>query len=126
VEKAKSVSAERVILICEDESALRELVRVSLGAGFGFIEASDGHEALQLAKQHRPDVIVLDLMLPGISGLDVLSRLTADENGSRAPVVVISAWSDARDEAFAAGADRFVLKPFVPDDLRAVIEELVP
>jgi DNA-binding response OmpR family regulator len=118
------VSAERIILICEDESALRELVRVSLGAGFGFIEASDGNEALELAKQHKPDVIVLDLMLPGLSGLDVLAQLTEDDNG--APVVVISAWSDARDEAFAAGADRFVLKPFVPDDLRAVIEELVP
>jgi DNA-binding response OmpR family regulator len=123
VEESQPVSAERIILICEDESALRELVRVSLGAGFGFIEASDGNEALELAKQHKPDVIVLDLMLPGLSGLDVLAQLTEDENG--APVVVISAWSDARDEAFAAGADRFVLKPFVPDDLRAVIEELV-
>lgn len=114
------------ILICEDESALRELIRVSLGAGFGFIEASDGMEALELAKQHRPDVVVLDLMLPGLSGLDVLAQLRAEENGDTLPVVVISAWGDARDEAFAAGADRFVLKPFIPDDLRAVVEELVP
>jgi DNA-binding response OmpR family regulator len=120
------VTAARTILICEDEAALRELVRVSLGAGFGFIEASDGMEALELAKRHKPDVIVLDLMLPGLSGLDVLAQLRADDNGSRLPVVVISAWGDARDEAFAAGADRFVLKPFIPDDLRAVVEELVP
>jgi CheY-like chemotaxis protein len=120
------VNSARTILICEDEAALRELVRVSLGAGFGFIEASDGQEALELAKKHRPDVVVLDLMIPGLSGLDVLAQLREDENGTRVPVVVISAWSDARDEAFAAGADRFVLKPFVPDDLRAVIEELVP
>jgi DNA-binding response OmpR family regulator len=124
--ETKPVSTERTILICEDEAALRELVRVSLGAGFGFIEACDGNEALELAKEHRPDVIVLDLMLPGLSGLDVLAELKRDDNGSRPPVVVISAWGDARDEAFAAGADRFVLKPFVPDDLRAVIEELVP
>jgi DNA-binding response OmpR family regulator len=117
---------ERTILICEDEAALRELVRVSLGAGFGFIEASDGMEALELAKTHRPDVVVLDLMIPGLSGLDVLARLRDNEDGHRVPVVVISAWSDARDEAFAAGADRFVLKPFIPDDLRAVVEELVP
>jgi DNA-binding response OmpR family regulator len=121
------VKAARTILICEDEAALRELIRVSLGAGFGFIEASDGMEALELAKTHKPDVVVLDLMLPGLSGLDVLGRLRADDkNGSRLPVVVISAWGDARDEAFAAGADRFVLKPFIPDDLRAVIQELVP
>lgn len=116
----------RTILICEDEAALRELIRVSLGAGYGFIEASDGVEALELAKTAKPDVVVLDLMIPGLSGLDVLAQLRGDEDGNRVPVVVISAWSDARDEAFAAGADRFVLKPFVPDDLRAVVEELVP
>lgn len=116
----------RTILICEDEAALRELVRVSLGAGFGFLESADGVEALALAKTYKPDVVILDLMLPGLSGLDVLTQLRADENGYRLPVVVISAWGDAREEAFAAGADRFVLKPFVPDDLRAVVEELVP
>lgn len=120
------MTAARTILICEDEAALRELVRVSLGAGFGFIEASDGMEAIELAKTHKPDVIVLDLMLPGLSGLDVLAQLRGDANGTRFPIVVISAWGDARDEAFAAGADRFVLKPFIPDDLRAVVEELVP
>jgi DNA-binding response OmpR family regulator len=121
--ETKPVTTERMILICEDEAALRELVRVSLGAGFGFLEAADGNEALELAKEHRPDVIVLDLMLPGLSGFDVLAQLKSDGDG--APVVVISAWGDARDEAFEAGADRFVLKPFLPDDLRAVIEELV-
>lgn len=122
----KPVKPARTILICEDEAALRELIRVSLGSGFGFIEASDGVEALELAQTARPDVFVLDLMIPGMSGLDVLARLRGEENGRELPVVVISAWSDARDEAFAAGADRFVLKPFIPDDLRAVVEELVP
>jgi DNA-binding response OmpR family regulator len=120
------VNDPRTILICEDEAALRELIRVSLGTGFGFIEASDGHDALELAREHRPDVVVLDLMLPGLSGLDVLAQLRAESNGRKLPIVVISAWGDARDDAFAAGADRFVLKPFIPDDLRAVVEELVP
>ncbi len=120
------MNTARTILICEDEAALRELVRVSLGNGYGFLEAQDGHEALELAREHKPDVVVLDLMLPGLSGLDVLAQLRAESNDSKLPVVVISAWGDARDEAFAAGADRFVLKPFIPDDLRAVVEELVP
>jgi DNA-binding response OmpR family regulator len=119
------VTAARSILICEDEPALRELIRVSLGDGFGFLEASDGLEALELAKVHHPDVVVLDLMIPGLSGLDVLAKLREETNGQALPVVVISAWGDARDQAFAAGADRFVLKPFDPDDLRAVVEELV-
>jgi CheY-like chemotaxis protein len=120
------VTNARTILIREDEAALRELIRVSIGVGFGFLESADGVEALKLVKAHRPDVIILDLMLPGLSGLDVLAQLRADDNGRRLPVIVISAWSDARDEAFAAGADRFVLKPFLPDDLRAVVEDLVP
>jgi CheY-like chemotaxis protein len=119
------VTRARTILICEDEPALRELIRVSVGGGFEFIEASDGVEALELAKAHNPDVVVLDLMIPGLSGLDVLAELRQEESGREVPVIVISAWSDARDESFAAGADRFVLKPFVPDDLRAVVEELV-
>jgi CheY-like chemotaxis protein len=123
--ETKPVTAARIILICEDEESLRELVRVSLGDGYGYLEASDGVEALELAKTHRVDVVVLDLMIPGLSGLDVLTKLRKDADGRALPVVVISAWSDAREEAFAAGADRFVLKPFVPDDLRAVVEELV-
>lgn len=119
------MTPSRTILICEDEAALRELVRVSLGSGYGYLEASDGMEALELAKAHHPDVVVLDLMLPGLSGLEVLARLRGAANGHRMPVVVISAWGDAREEAFDAGADRFVLKPFDPDDLRAVVQELV-
>jgi len=122
--ETKPVTAARIILICEDEAALRELIRVSLGDGFGYLEASDGLEALELAKVHQPDVVVLDLMIPGLSGLDVLAKLREETNGQSLPVVVISAWGDARDQAFAAGADRFVLKPFDPDDLRAVVEEL--
>ena len=114
------MTPSRTILICEDEAALRELVRVSLGSGYGYLEASDGMEALELAKAHHPDVVVL-----GLSGLEVLARLRGDANGHRMPVVVISAWGDAREEAFDAGADRFVLKPFDPDDLRAVVQELV-
>jgi two-component system, OmpR family, response regulator len=119
------VTPSRTILICEDEAALRELVRVSLGSNYGYLEASDGVEALELAKMHSPDVVVLDLMLPGLSGLEVLARLREDDGAQRLPVVVISAWGDAREEAFEAGADRFVLKPFDPDDLRAVVQELV-
>lgn len=124
--ETRPVTTTRTILICEDEAALRELVRVSLGPGYGFLEASDGMEALELARVHKPDVVVLDLMLPGLSGLDVLSRLREEASEGNLPIVVISAWSDARDDALAAGADRFVLKPFIPDDLRAVVEELVP
>jgi CheY-like chemotaxis protein len=114
-----------VLLIVEDEAALRELVRVSLGDGFDYLEAGDGRAALELAAAHRPSLVLLDLMLPGVTGLDVLAALRADEDLAEIPVVGVSAWVHLEPEALAAGADRFVTKPFDPDELRATVVELL-
>lgn len=113
------------VLICEDEEPLRELIRVSLGASHRFLEASDGKTGLQLAFEHRPDVIVLDVMLPGVSGLDVLRALRSDPELAGTPVVAISAWVHLEGEALAAGADGFVGKPFDPQELRSTVENLL-
>ncbi|HEY7795588.1 MAG TPA: response regulator [Gaiellaceae bacterium] len=113
------------ILVCDDDPSLRELVRAVLGDGYGFIEAADGVEALDLARDASPDLIVLDVMLPGMSGIEVLAALKADEALAAIPVVVITAWSHAELEAGVAGADRFVRKPFDPDALSAAVEELL-
>jgi DNA-binding response OmpR family regulator len=113
------------ILLCEDEDALRELMRISLGPAYRYLEAADGHESLRLARAERPDLVVLDLMLPGLSGLDVLPELRNDPATSATPVVVISAWSDVEAHALAAGADRFLSKPFEPDEFRACVEKLL-
>lgn len=116
-----------LILLVEDNRQIAEMVGEFLERrGYSVDYAADGVSGLHLAVSNSYDVIVLDLMLPGLSGLDVLSRLREEANQSNLPIVVISAWSDARDDALAAGADRFVLKPFLPDDLRAVVQELVP
>jgi DNA-binding response OmpR family regulator len=114
-----------VVLICEDEAALRELIRVSLGPGYRYLEAEDGHEALRLVRAERPDLVVLDLMLPGLHGLDVLRALRRDPAMSATPVAVISAWSDVEAHALAAGANVFLPKPFDPDELRARVEEML-
>lgn len=113
------------ILICEDEEPLRELVRAALGNSYRFAEAVDGREALQLAHELQPDLIVLDVMLPGTSGLDVLSTLREDPATGRIPVVVITAWTHAQQEVLDAGAERFVSKPFDPDALKAIVDELL-
>ena len=113
------------ILICEDEEPLRELVRAALGNGYRFAEAVDGREALDLARELQPDLIVLDVMLPGTSGLDVLSTLREDPATGRIPVVVITAWTHAQQEVLDAGAQRFVSKPFDPDALKAIVDELL-
>jgi DNA-binding response OmpR family regulator len=112
-------TAAKTVLICEDDSNLRTLVRLALGEeGFRFFEAPDGPSGLELARRTHPDLIVLDLMLPGRSGLDVLRDLRDSREFAETPVIVISAWSYSDDAALEAGATRFVAKPFDPDELR--------
>lgn len=113
------------ILVCDDDPSLRELVRAVLGPSYRFLEAADGTEALALARDEHPDLIVLDVMLPGLSGIEVLEALRIDDELSDMRVVVITAWSHAEIDAQVAGADRFVSKPFDPDDLSAAVEELL-
>jgi CheY-like chemotaxis protein len=113
------------ILVCDDDPSLRELVRAVLGPRYHFLEAADGIEALALAREERPELIVLDVMLPGLSGIEVLEKLRTDEELKETRVVVITAWSHAEIDAQVAGADRFVAKPFDPDDLSTVVAELL-
>jgi len=111
--------------IPDDDPSLRELVRAVLGPGYRFVEAADGTEALALAREDRPDLVVLDVMLPGLSGIEVLEELRTDDGLASIPVVVITAWSHAELDAQVAGADRFVSKPFDPDELSTAVEELL-
>ena len=114
-----------MILICDDEPALRELIRASMDDGFEFAEASDGVIAMELAREVTPDVVILDLMLPRLSGLEVLARMNADEQLKDVPVLVITAWNETREDVLAAGADEFVSKPFDPEELRNAVKRLV-
>lgn len=115
----------KTILICEDEPALRELVRASLDSGYRFIEASDGFVALKLAQEVTPDAVILDLMLPGLSGLEVLAALRADDRLRHTRVLVVTAWSESHEDIVAAGADDFLPKPFDPDVLKAKLDHLL-
>jgi len=111
-------AADKTVLICEDDPNLRTLVRLALGDDYRYFEAPDGPSGLALAERTDPDLIVLDLMLPGRSGLDVLRELRGADEFTETRVIVISAWSDSDEAAIAAGADRFLAKPFDPDELR--------
>jgi CheY-like chemotaxis protein len=115
----------KTILICDDEPALRELIRASLDDQYLFAEASDGVTALELAREVEPDLVVLDLMLPRLGGLEVLARLRADAHLRHVPVLVITAWNETREDVIAAGAAEFASKPFDPDALKASIEKLL-
>jgi DNA-binding response OmpR family regulator len=115
----------KTILICEDDQNLRQLVRVVLGEGYRFVEANTGDEALELAVKLRPDLVILDLMLPGRSGFDILTQLRQQVPPADTRVIVMSAWTHADAAALKAGADRFVPKPFEADQLRAVVSEVL-
>jgi CheY-like chemotaxis protein len=117
------MESRKTILICDDEPALRELIRASIDDGYLFAEAGDGVVALELAREVNPDVVILDLMLPRLSGLEVLARLNDDEQLRGVPVIVITAWNETREDVLAAGAADFVTKPFDPDRLRAAVEK---
>jgi putative two-component system response regulator len=125
VDESQPAPESPTILVCDDEASLRELVRAVLGPRYRFIEAADGTEALELARELRPDLIVLDVMLPGLSGIEVLEEIRTDDALKELKVVVITAWSHAEIDAQVAGADRFVSKPFDPDELSSAVEELL-
>ena len=113
------------VLICEDEPALRELIRVSLEGPYEFEEADDGEESLALARRIRPDLVILDVMMPRRNGLEVLTEIRSDEALSSTPVIVLTAQPETREEALQKGADRVIEKPFVPDDISSAVEEVL-
>ena len=117
------MESRKTVLICDDEPALRELIRASIDDGYLFAEAGDGVAALELAREVNPDVVILDLMLPRLSGLEVLARLNDDEQLRGVPVIVITAWNETREDVLAAGAADFVTKPFEPDRLKRAVAD---
>ena len=124
---AQGSTAAATLLICDDENVLRELIRASLEDLYALVEASDGDEALSRARERTPDLILLDMMMPGRSGLDVLVELRGDPELAQVPVIMLTARSQMadRDAAVEAGADRFLVKPFSPRELTTVVEELL-
>jgi CheY-like chemotaxis protein len=113
------------VLICDDEPALRELIRVSLDGDYSFAEADDGDESIDAVRRLRPDVVILDVMMPRRNGLEVLSELRNDEELADIPVIVLTAQPSTREDALREGADLVLDKPFEPDVITAAVEEVL-
>ena len=113
------------ILVCDDDPSLRELVRAVLGPGYRFVEAADGTEALGLAREDRPGSDRARRDAARASRDRGAGGVANDDGLKEIPVVVITAWSHAEIDAQVAGADRFVSKPFDPDELSTAVEELL-
>ena len=101
------------ILVVDDEWELRNLLTEFLtGEGYDVIQASNGEEALELAEKEEPQVILLDIEMPGIDGIEVCRRLKEEDKTRFIPVIMVTALEDRDLDAFVEGADDFVTKPF--------------
>ena len=117
-----------VVLVADDDDDIRDLVAFRLDrAGYEVLRAGDGQEALDLAREHRPDLAVLDVMMPKLTGYDVTRELRADAATSRIPVILLTARVQEADVArgFEAGADDYVKKPFSPQELKARVQAVL-
>jgi CheY-like chemotaxis protein len=118
---------KRLVVVADDDAGIRQLVTLHLQRlGCDVLEAGDGEEALRLALEHEPDLLVVDIRMPGLSGYEVtreVRRLLA----ARVPIVLMSGSILTGDiaEGFEAGADAYLKKPFTSEDLRGRVEPLL-
>jgi len=116
------------ILVVDDETQLVEMVAMRLEANdYEVVTAADGQEALNQAKKERPDLMILDLMLPKMDGYKVCGLLKKDSKFSKMPIIIFSARAQQEDKRLAEemGADAYMTKPFEPQALLAKISELL-
>jgi len=116
------------VLVIDDEAPIRLLCRVNLEAeGMEVLEASDGPTGLEKARNDEPDVILLDVMMPGLDGWQVAEELIDGETTSAIPIVFLTARAEARDRArgLDLGGIDYVTKPFNPVELAPLVRELI-
>jgi DNA-binding response OmpR family regulator len=113
------VSSEPLVLVADDEARITKLVALALGdAGFRVVTAGGGQEALRMAEEYRPDVVILDIVMPDLDGIEVMRAL---RERRPVPVILLTAKGSTSDKAVGLdlGADDYIAKPFHPDELAA-------
>jgi DNA-binding response OmpR family regulator len=116
------------VLVIDDEAPIRLLCRVNLEAeGMNVLEASDGPTGLEKARNDEPDVILLDVMMPGLDGWQVAEELLEDDRTSSIPIVFLTARAEVRDRArgLDLGGIDYVTKPFNPVELAPLVRDLI-
>ena len=120
---------ERTVLHIEDNEYNRKIVRQLLSrTSFRLLEAVDGEEGLAVAQRELPDLILMDVQLPRLSGLDATRLLRADPRTAKIPLVVVTSFALSGDDrrAIDAGASAYLAKPYSPRDLMALIDRFLP
>jgi len=116
------------ILISEDEPDIRDLVAFTLRfAGYEVISSTNGEEAVQLAKKELPDMILLDVRMPRMTGYEACKRIKADPKLKDVPIVFLSAKGQETEirDGMNAGAEEYLLKPFAPDQLTERVRSIL-
>lgn len=113
------------ILVVDDEQHIRRLVNLILGTEYDVLEASDGEEAVTIARRERPVLILMDIMMPNLDGIGACHILKSDDQTKEIPVVMLTAIGDKLDQDYARGmgADGYMTKPFGAQELRNVIKK---
>jgi DNA-binding response OmpR family regulator len=117
-----------VVLAADDDEDILALVTFRLErSGYTVLQARDGAEALELAREKTPDLAVLDVMMPKMDGFELTRQLRADEATSRMPIILLTARAQDTDvqQGFDAGADDYLRKPFSPQELRARVQAML-
>jgi DNA-binding response OmpR family regulator len=120
--------SEPLVLVADDDEDILLLVTTRLKRdGFEIVQASDGDQALAVARERRPALAVLDIGMPGLDGVEVLEQIRADDDLRAMKVLLLTAKAQESDvrRGFDAGADAYVKKPFSPADLSARVRELL-
>jgi two-component system cell cycle response regulator DivK len=118
----------KTILVIEDHEDNRRIMRDLLtSAGYEVIEAVTGEEGVTAAETHRPDLILMDVQLPGLDGYEATRRIKANPDLGQIPVIIVTSYALSGDDvkAFEAGCDAYVSKPFSPRELLAKIREFL-
>lgn len=126
---AKNIGAGRRILIIEDDASSRELYGLLLQAfGYATDFAANGEEGLARVRSTSPDLILCDILLPGLDGVEVMKRLKADSSLCRIPIIALTIFSSTghRERLLAAGFDGYMSKPTIPEEFIREIIELLP
>jgi CheY-like chemotaxis protein len=117
-----------LIMVVDDEEPVRLLLRDTLELdAYDVVEAADGPAALASFEERRPDGIILDIMMPGMSGIDVLREIRGREGGADLPVILLTAAGDDKttDAGWSAGASCYLTKPVDPDNLLSWVERML-
>jgi len=118
---------KKKILVVDDEPQIVELIQIMLGDEYDYIEANSGHEALEKASSEKPDLVLLDIMMPDMDGYQVCQRLRADPNTKDIVIAMVSAKKEDHDilQGIDVGAIAYITKPFDGFELTEKVKELL-